>query len=208
MPDKKAIDFGPGHALVAGITGSGKTWGTVRSLAKKSEPVIFFNTKNDDTIPSSYVQMDSGNSYMQLKRAITRGRKINFIPSRDEVQRARELRNMVHFLFDMGKLELYFVVDEVQLYQTRGMMFKLMEISTTGRSFGIHAVWMSQRPARIDNDLMTQVEKFIMFQCPMENQYLKRYGFPTEDMDARLKKGGQYSFVEFDLANLSGPYKV
>ncbi|UWG95519.1 type IV secretory system conjugative DNA transfer family protein [Dehalobacter sp. DCM] len=208
MPKRKAIDFGNCHACVVGVTGSGKTWGTVRSLVKVKEPVIFFNTKHDESIPASYVKMSAENSYIQLKRAVIRGRKINYIPSRDETQRSRELKNLIHFLFDNGGIVVYLVVDEIHLYSKRDIYYKLMEVATTGRSYGIHLIAMSQRPANIDNNLMTQCEKFVIFKCSLENQYLKRYGFPVEDMEQGFKKGGKYSYLEFDLTELYGPFIV
>lgn len=209
MPAKqKYIDFGAVHTCVIGVTGSGKTYGTVRSLQRVKEPVLFFNTKHDENIPKTFLVMTRENSYIQLKRALVRGRKINYLPSRDEKEREKELVNLIRFLFDSSGLPVYFVVDEVHLYGRRSAYYKLMEVATTGRSYGIRAVWMSQRPANIDNNLMSQSEKFIVFKCSLENQYLKRYGFPVEEMEDGFKKGGKYSYLEFDLVDIKGPYKV
>jgi DNA helicase HerA-like ATPase len=209
MPAKqKAIDFGNLHSCVIGVTGSGKTYGVVHSLKRTKEPVLFFNTKHDDQVPKNFLIMSQDNSYIQLKRALVRGRKINYLPSRDERQRERELVNIIRFLFDASGFPVYLVVDEVHLYSRRSAYYKLMEVATTGRSYGIKAIWMSQRPANIDNNLMTQAERFIIFQCSLEHQYLKRYGFPVEQMEQLLKQGGKYSYLEFDLLHLAGPFKV
>ena len=209
MPAKqKAIDFGNLHSCVIGVTGSGKTYGVVHSLKRTKEPVLFFNTKHDEQSPKNFLVMTKDNTYMQLKRAIVRGRKINYIPSRDDKEREKELVNLIRFLFDASGHPVYLVVDEVHLYGRRNVYYKLMEVATTGRSYGIRAVWMSQRPANIDNNLMSQAEQFIIFKCSLENQYLKRYGFPVEDMERKFKEGGKYSYLEFDLLHLSGPYKV
>lgn len=205
---RKLIDFGSVHSCVIGITGSGKTFGTVQSLKNVKEPVLFFNTKHDEQIPKNFLIMTKDNSYIQLKRALVRERKINYLPSRDEREREKELVNIIRFLFSWFGTPVYFVVDEVHLYGRRNAYYKLMEVATTGRSYGIRAIWMSQRPANIDNNLMSQSEKFIVFKCSLENQYLKRYGFPVEEMEQKFKEGGKYSYLEFDLVNLVGPYKV
>jgi DNA helicase HerA-like ATPase len=205
---KKMIDFGNLHSCVIGVTGSGKTYGVVNSLKGAKEPVLFFNTKHDEQVPKSFLIMSQDNSYIQLKRALVRGRKINYLPSRDERQRERELVNIIRFLFDGSGMPVYLVVDEVHLYNRRSAYYKLMEVATTGRSYGIKAIWMSQRPANIDNNLMTQAEKFIIFQCSLEHQYLKRYGFPVERMEELFRQGGKYSYLEFDLLHLIGPFKV
>ena len=213
MPVKqKYIEFGDIHTTVFGVTGSGKTYGVLHSIKRVKEAVIFFNTKHDTQVPNTFLTMTPDNSYIQLKRAIVRGRKINFLPSRDERQRDTNLSNIIRFLFDSSDLIVYLVVDEVHLYQKRNVYYRLMEVATCGRSFGhnsgIRGVWMSQRPANISNNLMTQSERFIVFQCALESQYLKRYGFPVETMDSLFKRGGQYSYLEFDLLNLSGPFRV
>ncbi|WP_353853168.1 type IV secretory system conjugative DNA transfer family protein [Dehalobacter restrictus] len=206
---KKRIEFGDIHTCVFGITGSGKTYGTLHSLKSVKEPVIFVNTKHDtQSVPRVFVGMSPENSYIQLKRAITRGSKINYVISSDERQRDKELSNLIRFLFSNGNLPVYFVVDEVHLYGKRSVYYKLMEIATTGRSYGIRFIPMSQRPANIDNNLMTQCDRFIAFKCPLENQYLKRYGFPVDEMKDLFKKGGEYAYLEFDLDSLSGPFKV
>lgn len=209
----KRIEFGDIHTTIFGVTGSGKTYGALHSIKHEKEAVIFFNTKHDyKSVPKSFLVMGPENSYIQMKRAIVRGRKINFLPSRDERIRAKQLVNLIRFLFDSSNTVVYLMIDEVHLYKDKGAYYKLMEVATTGRTFGnnssIRAVWMSQRPALIDNSLMSQSEKFIIFRCNLEHKYLKSYGFPVEEMGPKFREGGEFSYLEFDMLNLTGPYKV
>jgi hypothetical protein len=79
---------------------------------------------------------------------------------------------------------------------------ELRRVATGGIRFGIHGVFISQRPALIDNTLMTQSVGMIIFHCNMESQYFKRYGIPYEDMEKQLDSLGQYSYCEYDFKNI------
>jgi hypothetical protein len=200
------IRFGNEHSTIVGLTQSGKTYFTFRTLEKAGEGVLFFNTKQDTNVPSSFVTADGDNQFYQIENAIRAGKKINFVPIRDKETRDNQLRYLVDRIFERN-LKLYIVVDEVQLFGKVGDN-ALMEIATTGLSLGIKGVWISQRPANIDNDLMTQSGKFYFFKTNMEGKYLNSYGIDADAINEKIDQGGQYAFVVYDWKTMTGPHKV
>lgn len=203
------IDFTGGHTTVIGITRSGKTYATQKSLAAQPKGVLFFNTQYED-LPG-YTQANKQNDFKQLARAIQAGKKINYLPSTVQKEADVELAYLVSCCYDYrdNLLNGILAVDEVHLWNNHKRALKeLIRVATTGLRFGITGVWISQRPALIDNTLMSQSNQFIIFDTNMEASYFKRYGIPHEDIQARIEQGGQYSFCRFDSKTVTGPVKV
>lgn len=203
------IDFGNRHTTVIGITQSGKTYAVKKTLANTTKAVLFINT-NYQELPNSFIKVTANDSISTIKKALSMGRKINYIPQLDSDTREIELSKLIDMLYDMGmnKKEVYLVVDEVHLFGKMATK-KMVQVATTGLSYKIYAIWVSQRPANIDNTLMTQSDKFIIFKTNMEVGYFKNYGIPAEEIKERLEKGGQYSYCIWkDSMELTGAFKV
>jgi DNA helicase HerA-like ATPase len=197
------IDF-TGHCTVIGKTGSGKTYATRKSLEKVKGGVLFFNTMLGDM--PGFVQAGKENTWEQIGAILAKGGKVNYMPGLDRELRNKELSHLVKKLYESGK-NVIFAVDEVHLYD-RTATNSLVEIATTGRHFGIKGVFISQRPANVDNTLMTQSEQFVIFKLNMEQGYFDRYKMPGEEIMERIKAGGQYAYVTYDWESLKGAYKA
>lgn len=200
------VNFENGHSTVIGITRSGKTYATKKSLEKVKEGVIFFNTQYEE-MPSSFIKVNAKDDIRVIINALKANKKINYIPQLDSSIRDKELIHLVDSLYRRdSEKRIYLVVDEVHLYEKETLK-ALIKVATTGLRFGIHGIWISQRPANIDNTLMTQSNQFVIFKTNMESGYFDRYGIPAEQI--REKLGDiTYSYCIYDFMDLRGPYKV
>jgi predicted YcjX-like family ATPase len=84
----------------------------------------------------------------------------------------------------------------------------LIRLATTGLGRGYKCIFISQRPAMIDNTLLTQSTKHILFAIGLNDaSYLKNNGFPSEEI---MQRTGQekYIFVEFDQKTVRGGYTI
>lgn len=199
----KLIDF-TGHCTVIGKTGSGKTYAARKSLKAQKSPVLFFNTMLVDM--PGFVAASKENEWAQIKNRLEKGGKVNYKPAVDRELRNKELVFLIKKLYENHK-SVFLAVDEVHLYDKKATE-SMIEVATTGRHFGVSGVWISQRPANVDNTLMSQSEQFIIFKLNMEGAYMDRYKMPSETINEKIKSGGQYSYIEFDWETVKGPFKV
>lgn len=200
------IDFSQGHSTVIGITRSGKTYATKKSLENVKEGVLFFNTQLEE-MPKKFITCNSESITSIMMQALKRGMKINYLADTEEVFRESEIVHLVKKLYQANIKKVYFVVDEVHLYNNLALK-ELIKVATTGLRFGIYGIWISQRPANIDNTLMTQSNQFIIFDTNMESGYFKRYGIPADEIKERIGKGGKYSYCTYNFKEVRGPFKI
>ena len=193
------------HYAVFGQTRSGKTTSTYSMLHKQKKAVLFFNTQQ--IIIPGYITVDKKLTTKSLLRLIQNGKKINYIPDRET--RQYELPALVNLLYGFAgshKIDLYFVIDEIHLYEKKALK-AAEEVATTGIRWGIHLIAISQRPAKVSNTILTQCTSFIFFKISiMERQYLESYRIPFDDVYNKLQ--APYQFVIFDSYTVSDPKKI
>lgn len=200
------IDFTGGHTTVIGITRSGKTYATQKSLLAQPLGVLFFNTQHEEM--ERFTLADKRNDFRQISKRINGGGKVDYRPDTMPEMAEKELSYIIDNLFlTRTDKPMILAVDEVHLYRQAGLK-QCIRLATTGLRFGLTGVWISQRPANIDNTLMTQSHLFVIFDTNMEANYFKRYGIPQEDIQRRIRSGGQYSYCTYDWKTVMGPGKV
>jgi hypothetical protein len=203
------IDFGEDdHTTVIGRTRSGKTTGALWSLQRSRRAVLFFNTQQIK-FPKGWTRATMHTDADALIGALRDGEKVVYDPSREH--RQGELRALIGLLYKAANeaaLDIYLVVDEVHLF-TKGALRACVEVATTGIRWGIKAIWISQRPANIDNTLMTQSTRFVVYDISnMEAPYLKKYQIPYDAIYAQLRAGGKYTYTIYDGHEITGPFMV
>lgn len=194
-----------GHTTTLGITRSGKTWATKKSLKARKEGVIFFNTQHEDM--PGFTEASRENTWQQVSGILNRGGKVNYKPAFDEDVRNKELCLLIDRIHNGTERNIIIAVDEVHLFDKTAQK-AMIRVATTGLRFGIKGVWISQRPANIDNTLMTQSNQFVIFKLNMESAYLDRYRMPSDEIKRKIESGGQYAYVVYDWESLKGPFKV
>jgi hypothetical protein len=203
----KEFDIGNEHTTTIGLTQYGKTYGTIVTMEKMKKPVLFFNTQHTPVFSKDWVEADGGNTIEQVIYALEKGHKVNFLPSEKGLDHmSRQLKGLTDKLYELGKLDFYFAVDEVHLFKLakdKGGHNSLIRLATTGLGRGFKMIFISQRGASVDNTLYTQSTKHIMFALgKADYKYLDGLGFPTEEIENRVG-GEKYKFIEFDQKSVS-----
>lgn len=212
------IDFGQEEGtVVVGITRSGKTYGTLQSLKRQNRGVLFINT-NNAPIPRGWTRANIETQTTDMLDDLIAGEKVAYTP--DRKYRQQEVSALISWLFHVsekvGELDIYVAVDEVHLYSGKALK-ACVELATTGISHGLKPIWISQRPAMIDNTLITQATKLITYDLsPAEVRWLKEYRYPHEEIYGRLRAADpadypahkSYGYVVYDGRRVEGAYKV
>lgn len=206
----KKFNIGNEHATILGLTQHGKTYGTVKTLDSMKEPILFFNTNHTPLTgtKSKWYDASSGHDINQIIYALKEGYKINVLPSDEPEKMEKQLQGITNAIYQEGRnFSFRFVIDEVHLFKNEGKK-ALIRLATTGLGRGYKCIFISQRPAMIDNTLLTQSTKHIVFAIGLNDaSYLKTNGFPSDDI-MRLTGQEKYIFVEFDQKNVKGGYTI
>lgn len=207
----KGFDIKNEHGTVIGLTQHGKTYATIKTLENMNEPIFFFNSQHTP-VGAGWVEASGGNTVEQIFYALEKGYRVNFLPSDEGIdQMSKQLKAIVDELYKRGKMNIRFVVDEVHLFwmtKDAGGKNSLLRLATTGLGRGFKCLFLSQRPAKIDNTLYTQSTKHIIFALgKLDESYLKTNGFPVEEIISRTGNE-KYRFVEFDQKEVKGAFII
>jgi hypothetical protein len=196
------------HSTVLGITRHGKTYATIKSLAHiKNEAVFFFNTGHEK-VPGGFTDVDPRyHEWEQVEYLLSKNKKINWIPSTriDEMQ--KQVIYIIDKLYNGEKRNMRLVIDEVHLFQKESLK-AIQRIATTGLRWGMRGVFISQRPAKVDNTLYSQSTNHVIFALgSADYQYLHGQGFPIDKLQ-EFVNGEKYVFVTYDQKDVSGPKTI
>jgi hypothetical protein len=202
------------HTVVIGATQYGKTYATIKTLERLNEPVLFFNTNHvTEDLGKIWKLARPQNTSRQLIHALQNGDKVNFMPDEDIIKAGKQLKNIVDMVYQegRGKVKFRFAIDEVHLFKllkSQEGQSALMRLATTSLGRGIPCIWISQRPALVDNTLYTQATKHIIFTVgKMDEAYMREAKFPMDEIRAKTN-GQKYLFTEFDQMEVKGAFKV
>lgn len=207
---KPAFEVGNEHATVIGLTQHGKTYATIKTLEKMNEPILFFNTQESE-VGKGWTNASEANTEGQIMKILEQGRRINFIPSTDLEVMSKELKFLTDMFYKKGRMNVRFVIDEVHLFKackSKDGHNSLIRLATTGLGRGFKCIFLSQRPAMVDNTLYTQSTKHIIFALGLNDyRYLESLGFPGEVIKEKTNNE-KYIFCEFDQKNVTGAFKI
>lgn len=209
----KAFNIGNEHCTVLGLTQHGKTYGTIKTLDTIKEPILFFNTNETSLkgIKGKWYDANGSHDMNQLIHALKEGYKVNFIPSTDIKKAGIQLKYITDEIYNYGRIPFRFVIDEVHLFWMAGSkpgQEALTRLASTGLGRGYKCMFLSQRPAMVNNTLLTQSTKHILFALGLNDEsYLKQNGFPVEQIKEATKQE-KYVFAEFDQKEVKGGYTI
>jgi len=202
-------NFKEGHTIVLGLTRSGKTYAVKKILTQNSKGVLFFNTQNENL--EGFIKVNKFTHYSIILKLLKLNRKINYIPSTKLKEQFIEIQFLVNQLFENSnfsqKNPIYIVIDEAHLFQKESLE-SIKRIATSGIRWGLNGIFISQRPANLDNTLMSQSSHMLIFKCNMESQYFKNYSIPIEKILNNISIMGEYSFCEYDFLIVTPYTKV
>ena len=196
------------HGTVLGITRHGKTYGAIKSMERiKDEAVFFFNTQHEK-VGSKWTTVDPRyNEWEQVEYLLENKKKINWLPSTRIEDMHSEIVYIVDKLYNGEMRNVRVVFDEVHLFKKKALE-QIQRIATTGLRWGMRGVFISQRPAKVDNTLYTQSTNHVIFALgSADYQYLHGQGFPIEELKEKVR-GEKYIFVSFDQKEVSEPKTI
>ena len=193
--------------LVAGATGYGKTMNLlVQALYYPTAPVIFLNTKPDETIgifieeraPEHNALVES---HSQLKKTLTNksAEYIQIIPSASEMRDPEDVDEYLQLVYEYGRPALVIIDEVISVHKGILPGIGLINLLQRGRSKRMSVIAATQRPARISVSLLTEATKFIVYhlQNPDDRKKLAGYiaEFPIE------KKLDKYEFLSYKVGD-------
>lgn len=196
------------HTTVLGVTQHGKTFASLKSMVRvKDKAGIFFNVQ-DVPVPKGFVDVRADqNEWEQIERLLQQKRKINWIPSTDIDEMKKEISYIVKKLYNGSKRNVILAVDEVHLLD-KAALKDVIRVATTGIRWGIIGVFISQRPAKVDNTLYSQSTKHVVFALNnVDYKYLESQAFPSQEIK-EIVKGEKYVFAVFDQKEVTGAYTI
>lgn len=198
------------HATVMGMTQYGKTYATLKTLEGMKEGVLFINPQQTK-VPKSFIKADMTNSASDIWRAVKMGQKVNYETSDSLEMISMEVGKLIDKLYEIGKLDCRVVLDEchlLSLSKDKSGLNAGKRLASTGLSRGFKTIFISQRPATVDNSFYTQSTKHILFNLGLNDyEYLSQKGFPVKDIKEKTH-GKKYVFVEFDQMEVKGAYTI
>lgn len=198
-----------GHTTVIGKTQEGKTYAVNHILKNQKNGVIFFNTQLEEL--KNYIKIDKNTSFKVINDLLKKGQKLNYEPSSRLSIQSQEITFLINQIFENCNFSksnyIYFVVDEVHLFK-KVALESICRIATGGIRYGVHGIFLSQRPANIDNTLMTQSIEMIIFKCNMESQYFKNYCIPIDEILLKIEQNGRYSFCSYNFSEYMAYNKI
>jgi len=201
--------FKEGHTIVLGLTRSGKTYAVKKILTQSNNGVLFFNTQDENL--EGFIKVGAITPFNIILKLLKLKRKINYIPSTKLKDQFIEIQFLVNQLFENAHLSqknsIFIVVDEAHLFLKESLE-SIKRIATSGIRWGINGIFISQRPANLDNTLMSQSSHMLIFKCNMESQYFKNYSIPIEIILSNIEHYGKYSFCEYDFLTVTPYNKV
>jgi len=201
--------FKEGHTIVLGLTRSGKTYAVKKILTQNKRGVLFFNTQNEKL--EGFLKVNMGTPFNMILKLLKLRKKINYIPSTKLKEQFIEVEFLISQLFENGNFSqnnpIFVVIDEAHLFQKESLE-SIKRIATSGIRWGLNGIFISQRPANLDNTLMSQSSHMLIFKCNMESQYFKNYSIPIENILNNIAIMGEYSFCEYDFLTITPYNKV
>lgn len=202
--------FSGHHTFICGASQQGKTTFAIKRLNKLKKPMLFFNPQQV-RLGQGWVRADSRSSWEQIHESLRTGHRIDYRPARKNNRASCELAVIIENLFESGwsiNKNMLLVVDECHLAKYHDSGDEAMEtVATRGLFYGIHCVFIVQRPAYAHKAAYTQSDLHIMFRTNMEKGYFSGKGIPYESYNKMVNEGGQYSYVVFDGLSMLGPFK-
>lgn len=193
----KKITLKNGHICVLGTTGYGKSYFTKKALLPLYKRWVFYDYKNDESNADIRQRFKVVTSYKECVTFFKKGGlrcvyvpKINDDPDNDYA----EFNDLCNFVYVNQNFALF--VDEASaLCNATQIPAGYRRLMIQGRSRGIITINISQRPVKLHNDILSQCDYFIIFNCKLEGDRKKIEGFTADGTGDRVKDLPKYEFL-------------
>jgi hypothetical protein len=191
------------HTTVLGITRHGKTFAAIQALARMNDEAIFFYNTQHEKVPTSFTTVDPRqHEWDQVEYLLSKNKKINWLAATKIDNMHKEIIFVIDKLYNEEVRNVRLVIDEVHLF-TKAALKEIQRVATTGLRWGIRGVFISQRPAKVDNTLYTQSTNHVIFALGNSDyNYLQQQGFPSDEIRQKVN-GEPYIFVTYNQKEIS-----
>lgn len=200
-------DYDKDHHVIMGTSRFGKTYFALNSLKDYNEKGVFFFNTQHEIAPSEFVKFNGEtHTLSQLIILLNNKRKVCFYPSLSSDTAEKQLAAILKYFRD-NEIKTLIAVDECHLFKKSGKQ-ELISAVTTGLRWGRPMIFITQRPAMMDNTYLTQSTRHIYFALGLEDEgYLREKKYPIDDISQKIN-GEKYRFVIFDRREAKGPYRI
>ena len=204
------------HTFCAGRTGSGKSYLAAGECRAWDGPVLVIDRKLCMSGDLGWPTADRTHRTADILRYLGLGpgdgppRRggLCYVPHWDYHVARAECDLLIRALFACGPHDpaLLLVVDEAWRVAREGdRPGQVHRVAVEGRASGIQGYFISQRPADVSKDVVTQCDRMIIFDTSFEGPWMQRYGIDHAGVTAQLKAAPQYSYVVWDGDTIQGP---
>lgn len=206
---KPEIKFKPKeHSFILGQTQSGKTYATSKLLLADNIPYIFINPQKEKI---QGIKMNYTNDAEEIKRTLKSGYSINYIPSLNDDVATEELKYIIDYLFTCNfnkNKPVRVVIDETHIFSnSKTGKNAIKKIANRGLTYGLNAIFISQRGANVEYTALTQAKNHYIFSTLFEKEYFTRKGLDFNKIKNVLSNK-KYHFIIYNGLEVKGPYKV
>lgn len=197
------------HAFVAGRTQEGKTT-FIRSFINKYPRVVVHDRKHEWAPFAQRNHYYVVNFPEQLATILRKGAKhIVYQPADPSLA---DFDEVCHIIYDLGNTT--FVIDEASSYCAIGRVpFYCSELFRLGSGRGIGVISLTQRPRKVDNELLSESTIIVSFRLMLETDRVKiaetcgkivNPPLPEDPVEAKkirsIANMPKYHFMVFDSA--------
>ena len=201
-----------GHTFIAGRTGSGKSHHAAGLALAWAGPCLIIDRANGLSDLLGWPAATRRDSHRDIMRALLGGPGLGhlcYIPHWDTAIARAETDLLIRVLFARGPHDpaLLLIVDEAWRVAREGERpGQVHRVAVEGLAAGIQLVAISQRPANVSKDLVTQCDRMVLFPTSFEQNWLGRYGIDHAEVSGLLDRAPQYSYVTWDQKTIQGPH--
>lgn len=219
MLQKKLIPLDRQNQNVFGMTRSGKSYGVYMSLLMAPAGVLYFNVQHEEKFRRGFIEASMKDDLRAIVEALNDGEKICYFPSTDRDIRNEEFALIVNGMKRQRGNDFFLVADEAHLY--KGPADKaLEELVTTGISWGITTITISQRAANVNHTVLTQSPVKVFFELDtMDQEYFRAKKFPIDPIQDRVKSERSPTQIEghspylgnyavYERGEIKGAYRI
>lgn len=204
----RAEFFGTRHVSLFATTRAGKSYLVKKKIHGHMGTIdVYFNSANE-AVTGRRVR-----TVRELHVGIRRGfTRFNFIPYQDrtdperDAKRLVQLRAIVNLLFSIGERMrgskdqidtwCHLIVDEAHNYAPKGVSNPLQVVAVEGGKDGIRLIAISQRPAKIHHDVLTQTTHIYLRLNTYEGPYFREYEIPIDEFRGWIEQPHHFVIVE------------
>jgi len=195
------------HAFVAGRTQEGKTT-FIRSFINKYPRVVVHDRKHEWAPFAQRNHYYIVNTPDQLSNLLLKGAKrIVYQPTSPRID---DFDEVCHIIYDLGNIT--FVIDEASSYCAIGKVpYHCSELFRLGSGRGIGVISLTQRPRKVDNELLSESTIIVSFRLMLDTDRAKiaetcgkivNPALPEDPEDAKhirsIATMPKYHFMVFD----------